>query len=223
MKVMFLEAPFTGKVSLCNETINYLKKYQKIGLFSSVQFVDNLDRVKEQLKELGIEIVMTKLARTSREGQLLGCNVYDDLPKVDAFLYIGDGKFHPLALVYCQEKDVICDNPIEGKMIVLERSHIERKLKRRKGSLLKFKTSKKIGVIVTLKPGQEQLKKSFSLEEKYPDKEFYYFIDNNISFDQLENFPFVDVWVNSACPRIGLDDQEMFRKGVVNLMDVLGK
>ncbi|MBI2112760.1 diphthamide synthesis protein, partial [Candidatus Woesearchaeota archaeon] len=52
-------------------------------------------------------------------------------------------------------------------------------------------------------------------------KKFYFFVDNTISYGQLENFPFVEVWVNTACPRIGLDDQEAFRKGVLNLKDVL--
>ena len=59
------------------------------------------------------------------------------------------------------------------------------------------------------------------LLKKYPDKKFYFFVDNTISYGQLENFPFVEVWVNTACPRIGLDDQEAFRKGVLNLKDVL--
>jgi 2-(3-amino-3-carboxypropyl)histidine synthase len=92
---------------------------------------------------------------------------------------------------------------------------------RRKGSLVKFHSSNNIGVVITTKPGQMQLKHSFKLEDKYPDKKFYFFVDDTLSFNQLENFPFIDVWVNTACPRIGLDDVEKFRKGVVNLSDVL--
>ena len=59
------------------------------------------------------------------------------------------------------------------------------------------------------------------LEKRYADKKFYYFIDNVVSFDQLENFNFIEVWVNTACPRVGFDDQEKFAKGVINLNDAL--
>ena len=146
---------------------------------------------------------------------------------VDCFFYLGDGKFHPLALVYGQMdvevdefKEVICFNPLENKMSVLDKKEIEKIQKRRKGALVKFHSSSTVGVIVTIKPGQEQLKSALKLEMKFTDKKFYYFLDNNISFDQLENFPFVEVWVNTACPRIGLDDCGLFRRGVVGLKEI---
>ena len=227
MEVLFIDADYTGEVKLCQETLGYLKKFKSVGLFASVQFIKKLENVEKQLSKLGIKTVNSKPSRAHAKGQLLGCNVYHDSlnldQEVDCYLYIGDGKFHPLALVYSQKeaKEVICDDPIEKKMIVLTKEDVEKNLKKQKGSLVKFHSSKNIGVIVTIKPGQEQYKCSLVLEEKYPNKKFYYFVDNNISFDQLENFPFVDIWINTACPRIGLDDQEMFRKGVVNLMDVL--
>ena len=87
--------------------------------------------------------------------------------------------------------------------------------------MIKFLSSDKIGVIVTIKPGQEQFRPALELEEKFPDKKFFYFIDNNVSFDHLENFPFVETWINTSCPRIGFDDQEKFEKGVINLNDAL--
>ena len=43
-------------------------------------------------------------------------------------------------------------------------------------------------------------------------------VESNI---QLENFNFIDVWVNTACPRVSFDDQEKFVKGVINLNDAL--
>lgn len=227
MKTLFLEAAYKGKVELCKEVISYLTKnnVKSVALFASIQFVNNLSKVEEQLKELGIKVISSKPARAGVERQLLGCDVYADSlnlsEEVDAFLYIGDGKFHPLALVYSQiDKEVICNDPVNRKMSILDVEDVKKVMKRSKGALVKFHSFENIGVIVTIKPGQEQFRKSLELEKKYPEKKFYYFVDNNVSFDQLENFPFIDVWVNSACPRLGLDEQEMFRKGVVNLRDV---
>ena len=84
---------------------------------------------------------------------------------------------------------------------------------------MKFLVAKTIGVIVTIKPPQKHLKASYRLETKFPDKKFYFFLDDVVSFNQLENFPFIDVWVNTSCPRVGLDDQEKFTKGAINLND----
>lgn len=243
MEVMLLDAPYLGEVKLAEETLNYLKekKYRKIGLYASIQFINNLNLVKEQLKENKIEIVEVK--------QLLGCDCYSikAIKGIDACLYVGDGRFHPLALVYAQLdpkesgketkrsiktetsgeikdgikiKEVICNDPIGKIMAVLGIKDVEKTLQRQKASFARFLSSRNIGVIISIKPGQEQLKASFVIEKKYPDKRFYYFLDDNISFDQLENFPFIDIWVNTACPRIGLDEQERFRKGVVNLKEI---
>ena len=225
VRVVFIEGRYQGEVELCQDTLDYIKKYKKIGLYAAIQFCNNLDRVKEQLKELGIEVIISQPKRTGCSSQLLGCDSAKDSlnlnQEADAFLYVGDGKFHPQALVYGQEREVICDDPIGKKFTLITKEELVVNLRRAKGALVKFHSSDNIGVVITLKPGQEYYKASLTLEEKYPEKKFYYFIDNNISFNQLENFPFIDVWVNTACPRIGLDDQESFRKGVVNLRNVI--
>jgi 2-(3-amino-3-carboxypropyl)histidine synthase len=233
VRTLFLDAPFDGKVELCADTLTYLKEkqYKKVALYASVQFCNQLDKVKEQLQALDIEIVSSQPKRTGAQHQILGCDNYHDsfnveLSEVDAYLYIGDGKFHPLALVYAQKdnnsmKEVLCNDPIAGSFSLMGVDDISTILKKYKGSLIKFLSSDTIGVIITIKPGQEQMKPSFFLEKKFPDKKFYYFIDNNVSFDQLENFPFVEVWVNTACPRVGFDDQEKFVRGVLNLNDAL--
>ena len=227
VRVVFIEAQYEGEVELCQDTLDYIKKYKKVALYAAIQFCNNLDKVKEQLEELGIEVITSQPKRTGCSGQLLGCDSAKDSlnlnEEVDAFLYIGDGKFHPQALAYGQDKDVICDDPIGKKFCLITKEELSANLKRAKGALVKFHSSSSVGVIVTLKPGQEFYKASLALEKKYPDKKFYYFIDNNISFNQLENFPFIDVWINTACPRIGFDDQEMFRKGVVNLREVVSQ
>ncbi len=236
MKVLFLDAPYMGTVELCPETLQYLreKNIKTVALYASVQFCNNLEKVKQQLQEQNINIISSQAKRTDVPQQILGCDNYHDslnlsaeqLQQIDAFLYIGDGRFHPLALAYGQKdaanfKEIVCNDPMGKTLFVLKKKAIEEALKKQKGALLKFLSARNIGVLITVKPGQEHLQPSLALEKKYPAKKFYYFIDNTISFDQLENFPFVDVWVNTACPRIGLDDQEQFRKGVLNLNEAL--
>ncbi len=238
MQTLFLEAPYKGKVELCRETLKYLKekKYQTVALYSSVQFVGQLDLVREQLEKEKIVVITSTADRTHVKGQLLGCDNYhsslnlaqNEVGKIDGYLYVGDGRFHPLALVYAQKdlekgviKEIICNDPIGKKMVLVGTENIKTILRKYRGSLMKFLAAKTIGVITTIKPGQEQFRPALVLEEKYPQKKFYQFIDNDISFQQLENFPFIEVWVNTACPRVGFDDQEKFAKGVINLNDAL--
>ena len=85
------------------------------------------------------------------------------------------------------------------------------------GALTKFVASYEIGVLLTTKPGQCQAKKAWALEEKYPDKRFYFLVADTFDFSDLENYPFIECFVNSACPRIGYDDSIKFRKPVVNI------
>src|SRR3989344_4164111 len=230
MDVLFIEAEYTGKVGLCQETLDYLQKnsYKKIGLYASVQFVFKLDQVKEQLQDF--IIITSKPDRANVVSQLLGCDNYKNSlnlqEEVDCYLYIGDGRFHPLALVYGQKdggnfKEVICNDPIQKKMFTLSKEDVAVILRKYRASLMKFWASDKVGVIITTKPVQEQLRPAFELEHKFPNKKFFYFIDNNVSFDHLEDFPFVQVWINTTCPRVGFDDQEKFEKGVINLNDAL--
>ncbi len=232
MKTLFLDAPYSGDVELCQATLDYLKEkgYTSVGLYASVQFVSQLDTVKQQLQQHNIKIITSKADRTNVEGQLLGCDNYHGSLNVesefDCYLYVGDGKFHPLALVYGQKnvdnvKEILCNDPIQGKMVLMSFDDILSILKKYKASLVKFLSSDVIGVLHTIKPGQEQFKPSLILEEKYPNKKFYHFIDNVVSFDQLENFNFIQTWVNTTCPRVGFDDQEKFHKGVVNVNDAL--
>ena len=230
MKTLFLEAPYSGTVELSQDTLDYLKEknYKTVALYASVQFVNNLEKVKEQLEKNNIRTVTSRADRTHVEGQLLGCDNYHSSlnlkEDIDCYLYVGDGKFHPLALVYGQKdneemKEIVVNDPIQKKMFLMGLEDIRGILKKYKGSLVKFLSSDSIGIIITIKPGQEHFRPALELKKKFPDKKFYYFIDNVVSFDQLENFNFIDVWVNTTCPRVGFDDQEKFVKGVINLND----
>ena len=232
MDILFLEAPYNGEIELTEETIFHLKEkgYKNLGLYASVQFCNNLEKVKQQLEKINITPITSRPDRTHTSQQLLGCDVYHNslnkTEEVDSYLYIGDGKFHPLALVYMQKdsaemKEIICNDPIEESMKIMSMENIKNILQKYKSALMKFLSSDSVGVIITIKPGQEHLQPSFALEKKYPHKKFYYFIDNTVSFNQLENFNFIDVWVNTTCPRVGFDDQEKFEKGVINLNDAL--
>jgi diphthamide biosynthesis enzyme Dph1/Dph2-like protein len=181
-----------------------LKKYlpKKFGLVSITQYRDYAKKIYEILKN-EYEIIL-------KEGlygiNVLGCysepaNIND----VDTILLIGNGKFHEENIIRKLKKKVIVYDPIYGEIRIYEPDY---KFDNIIQFLLnKLKNSNNIGIILSIKPGQyyylETLKVKEILEKM--GKNVYLFIGDTIDFLQLLNFPFIDFWIFSACPRI-IDD-----------------
>jgi len=197
METLFIEAKYTKPIKLNKDIAGKLPS--KLGLVSSIQFIDSLPIIKKSLKMKKIII----------GGQILGCNVKNAEKiknKVDAFLYIGDGMFHPLGIAVKTKKPVFIFNPLNNHFSKIKKQDIENYEKRKKAALVKFLHAENVGILVSTKPGQYYaLKELESLENKYKNKKFYTFIADTIDYKQLENFPFIEAWVNTACPRIEED------------------
>jgi 2-(3-amino-3-carboxypropyl)histidine synthase len=218
MKVMYIEAKYDGIIKIPRNVIDKLP--QTIGLFFTVQFIDSLEQVKKDIEKTGRIVKLMKGKHTKYLSQIYGCNL-EKFSGVDAFLYVGDGLFHPRALALGNNQKVHIWNPITKEYSVIDKKIMKAEIKRQNASYSKFLLAKKIGVLISIKPGQSYFKQALKLKEKYPDKEFYYIVMNTINFDSLEDFPFVEVWINTACPRIGWDDTKRAKKPMVDLESVL--
>src|SRR3989344_5650040 len=98
MKIMMVEGRYTGNIDLSNLDAGILPK--TIGLATTVQFIDYVDEIKNYLESKG-KIIFIGRMRQKYEGQLLGCDqggAEKIKDKVDAFLYVGTGVFHPLGI-----------------------------------------------------------------------------------------------------------------------------
>jgi len=230
---IFIDAKWEGKIELGEKLIEHLKKQKinSLALFSSVQFT-NLEEVKKQIKELNIKILITKAKRTSAPGQILGCDAYHDsfnepiIENADTILYIGDGLFHPKALLLAQIKNkkikpVLIWDPTIKKFSILEKEIIKEQIKRKIRNLKLFINAKTIGILVTIKPGQQYFNAAKRLKEhlEKEDKKAYIFLDDTLDLRHLENYTFIDAWVNTACPRIGTDDITTIKQPLINLRE----
>ena len=205
MRAMFIEAKSSADIKKAVEkSLKFLPK--KVGIVTTAQHKHKLKEIKEILEKNKIKAEIG--------GQILGCDVSAASKiknKVDAFLYVGSGRFHPIGVQLETGKKVIMANPLTNEAKVLEKQEVEKIKKQQKGALLKFLSSKEIGIIVSSKPGQNKLKKALELKKKLNDKNSYIFIADTINPDEFENFPFIECWVNTACPRFADD-----KKGVIN-------
>ncbi|MBI3623492.1 diphthamide synthesis protein [Candidatus Pacearchaeota archaeon] len=225
MKFIVIDGKYKKEVKLSSEAIAKLKKYKKIAVYTTTQFNHKLPQVLEQLKKAKIQVTSSQPERTNAKFQILGCDMYHGNLKleedVDGYLYVGDGKFHPNALLFQEadagtNKEVVMFDPTINKTQILTRKDIQRVLDKEKANVKRFLNAERIGVIVTTKPGQEHFHYTKKLESKYPKKQFYNFVCDTVSFSEMENFPYIQAWINTACPRIGAEDILNTEKAVVN-------
>jgi len=190
MKILFI--PTYVKLDVL-PSLKYVKvKEKKLGIITTAQFINQLD------------IVCSNLEGSVKGGQILGCNVESAkkiLNKVDAFLYIGLGMFHPWALTVLN-KPVYVLNPETKEFNKINEKEVEKYRKERKGKILRFMHAKTVGLLVSVKPLQQNLMKALMLKDSILGKKVYIFVSDNVNESQLENFRGVDCWVNTACPRI---------------------
>lgn len=224
MKMHFVEAHAIAEIKLPKKVIQELP--EKIVVATDVQFIRQLDSIAKQLEEAGKTVAKLKGAHAKHMSQILGCShIKLDYPKfAEAFFYVGDGVFHPKALLIGSEKEVYTYNPFTKESGKLGQSEVAVMKKKQKGALIKFLHSRKVAVLIAVKPGQigiqAHLDAIYSLEKKFPEKKFYYVAFDTLDFMQLGNFPFVDVFVNTACTRL-MDDYDKFPRPMVNINEIL--
>jgi 2-(3-amino-3-carboxypropyl)histidine synthase len=184
-------------------------KEKKIGLVSAIQYRDYLEEAKNHLVGKGFKVEIA--------GQIVGCNASNAVKvkeKVDAFVFIGSGNFHPLELISATKIDsVYFANPVSEKVSKFNKGELKRLEKIEQGKVSKYLMSNKIGILVSSKPGQEHLKAAIKFA-KDCGKESYVFLDDEIDVNRLEDFNDIQSWVNTSCPRLE-------GKNVVSLREVL--
>lgn len=206
MKVLFIEAKSKNNVS--EDLLNKLKLPKKIALVSTIQQLETLKEIKEYLEKKGHSVLIG--------GQVIGCNVINVFKVkdgVDCILYIGSGEFHPIEVARKTGKKVIKLNPFTNIISEIDEQEVKDYEKKIRGKLAKFYNSKKIGIIVSLKPGQQLLWKAEKFVKDHKDKECFIFVTNDVRKEELENFNDIKYWVNTACSRIELP-------GVISIDDI---
>jgi 2-(3-amino-3-carboxypropyl)histidine synthase len=205
MKAIFIETRYKKNIRLPASMIKGLPK--KIGLFSVVQFMSSFEGLKRQIESTGRYVKIFKTKHTRYPGQLLGCNV-EKFHGTQGFVYIGD------VPVYAYD-------PLSKRVKIITADDVLHNKKRELGAFAKFLRSDNIGVLVSLKPGQNRYHEARALVKQYPDKKFYYFVDNTLDYSDTENFPFIECYVNTACSRIAVENAIHFNKPIINLDKVI--
>lgn len=199
-----LHIPTRHRISLTSSFIKEIAKKlpKKVGLITTVQFSDTIKKISLALKKEGKQILI------SGNGIILGCKLGAATKiqdKVHAFLYIGSGNFHPLSLASTlkKQKPIFLFNPVTEQFYKFNYKAVEKLKAKQKAAIIKILGSDKIGIFVSVKPGQCRLDKALKIKEKLENqgKQVYAFLADTLDIAQFENWPGL-AWLNTACPTL---------------------
>ena len=216
MKLVHIETKYDGDITLPRTLLRQLPA--TVMLASTIQFREQLPSLAKQLNAAGKQVLLFRGVHDAAGGQVLGCDIFTSGRQFDAFLYVGDGLFHPTAFLYGNGQPVYYHNPFTGRTQKLTQRDMQAVQRRRTASLARFHAAAHIGILVSAKPGQNNLPAALELKQRLAlqDTKASVFLSETLDIGQLANFPFDECWVNTACPRI-IEDTKL---PMVNLWDL---
>ncbi len=183
---------------------------RRVGLLTTAQHLAQLPQVRGYLETHGHDVMMgTADGRVAHDGQLLGCDMcavrsIDD--RVDCYLYVGTGDFHPLGAAMVTAKPVIVADPFTGEVRTMAGLK-DRILRQRFGAIARAQGARRFGIIASKKIGQYRMAMARELKAKIEatGREATIFLMDHVDPLFLKGYD-VDALVNTACPRITVDD-----------------
>ncbi len=206
---------------ILRKNVALLKNFKTIGILTTVQHIQDIGPAKEFLEKGGFNAIARKSKSLKYSGQVLGCNADAAKSienKVDAFLFLGSGRFHALGILKKVDKPVFVADFEKNSVydITQEKAMMEKKRILRK---VKFDSAKSVGFLVSVKRGQMPKCDVFSLKKKLESqgKSVKIVAMDYIFAEKILGMHF-DVLVNCACPRI--EDDLVFRETVISLDEI---
>jgi diphthamide biosynthesis enzyme Dph1/Dph2-like protein len=212
-KVLFIEA--RKKFNKKDIDLSILNKLpgKAVSLAATIQYLDLVPIVKKYLESKGKKTVIKQGAYY--KAHILGCNSNAFDKKADTLLLLADGKFHAINNAIQLNKELYIYSA--KKLEKITKQEINKIKQKTKAKQAKFLSSNNIGLILSIKSGQHY-SNIYRVKEKIEklDKQVYVFQSDNINIGELENFPQIQIWVNTACYGLELDSSN-----IINLQNIL--
>ncbi len=189
----------------------------KLGLVGSIQHLHLLPTYKKYLEDAGFEVAIPEGgARLTFPGQVLGCNYSGDDPTIGHYLFLGSGDFHPIGLVLHTGKPLAMLDPYTEEAKEMGRKRIEGILRQRSGLIMSSMEKSTFGILIGSKPGQMRRNLALRMKRKLEKhgKRGYLLALEHVGPELIDFYP-VDAFVNTACPRIAIDDAVKYAKPMI--------
>jgi 2-(3-amino-3-carboxypropyl)histidine synthase len=207
------------------EVLTYLESWSRIGLVTTVQHVHQLDEAKSLLEAAGKTVFVGNADPVKYPGQVIGCDfgnaqsVSDD---VEAYVFVGGGRFHAMGVALATGKPTVIADPYENRAYPIQ-DLVRLVIKQRWANIYEAKKAKSFGVLISLKSGQMKMSAAVKMKEKLEQHglKATLLTLREVTSRALIQFPSLDAFVNTACPRLSLDDTQSFSKPLLSLNEAL--
>ncbi|WP_319377833.1 diphthamide biosynthesis enzyme Dph2 [uncultured Methanocorpusculum sp.] len=201
--------PFQQDIPLeiLESAVPQLKKYASVGITTTIQHAHQTKSICEWLNNHGVNAVIgAGSSRTPLEGQVIGCTYASAKnANAEAYLFVGTGVFHAIGVSLATKKTTFALDPFADG--ILQEVSADRLLRKRFAQIEKAKSAKTFGILLSSKSGQARRELAERLASLHENATVI--LIREISEMQLRNLGF-DAYVNTACPRLALDDQSRF-------------
>ncbi|MFX0013752.1 MAG: diphthamide biosynthesis enzyme Dph2 [Promethearchaeota archaeon] len=208
--------------SYFSEVLEKLKElgWNNVGLVATIQHMRNLEELKAYLDAVGITYTV------QGGGQILGChtnNVQGFSKEVDGIISLHAGYFHSHGLLMSTSIPILQLNPFTGELKLFSLQDRKKSIQKRFSIINKARDAKVWGILGSSKVGQYRPNRITKAEKLLNDhnKVKMTLIAENIDFQNLTNFIWIDAWLNTACPRLALDDHINLKKPVLTFKEFL--
>jgi 2-(3-amino-3-carboxypropyl)histidine synthase len=203
------------------KALPHLESWSKIGLVTTVQHVHQLDKARNLLLKAGKTVVVGDAKQVKYPGQIIGCdfsNARSVSEKVEAYLFVGGGRFHAIGVALAAGKPTIVADPYEKRAYPIQ-EEVGKVIKQRWASISEAGEAECFGVLISLKSGQMKLGDAMKIKEKLEQRglKATLLALREVTPSALMQFPGLDAFINTACPRLSLDDASSFRKPLLSL------
>ena len=203
---------------------------KRVGLITTTQHRAWVPKIVDYLKAKSFEPVVSEPdRRVAYAAQVLGCDYFtatNIADRVDSYLYVGTGDFHPLGVAMIVDKPVVVADPSTGEARTLDALK-DQILRQRHGAIVRAQDAHTFGIIVSKKIGQDRGELAAELKGKLEAKgrQAHIFHMDLVAPELLEGYK-VDAWVSTACPRIAIEDYLRYKQPILTpqeLETVLGE
>ena len=221
--VEYVPYSIDADLGILGRSLTPLAPFNKIGIMTTIQHIHQLESVADFFRKNGKEVVIGKpYGFAKKNGQILGCDAGSAASidrSVEALVYFGGGMFHPLGALLMTTKPFLLIEPFQGSVEFLDK-YRETYAKRSRGKIMASVDARNIGILVTTKNGQNNMPMARILKNKVENAGLglraAVLVSNTFDFDSINNMLEFDAFVNTACPRIAIDDTDRLRKPLLS-------
>ncbi len=207
-------------------SMKHLQDYGTLGIVTTVQHVHQLDAIKTFYEKREKRVIIGKPYGSSKvPGQILGCDAGSAAnidAQVDAHIYFGGGRFHPLGALLATTKPFFVVDPF-GKEVECIDKYRKIYSQKSRGKVLSSLDAKSFAIMVSTKSGQFNMDLAKVLKKKIDDSglDAQIVVANTFDFEALNNMRCFDAFVNTACPRMAMDDTDRLMKPLLSAKELV--